>query len=213
MGLMEGRIAMVRAAVLALAVCLLPGCIATELTRSRLGEAYGGPALKRLLVAVAGGGMADRASFQRRMAANFRQAGVQALEAPAVPAHASAPEDGSGLLAEAERLDRQALFWVRVVGVTDEPPAGQHSPDSWPPPDYRDMKPHQQDVYWQTRHLRSHLTYRTVHLETKLYTIPGGTLIWSAETKTVDPANAADLADSVSREVIADLRENGLLAP
>jgi hypothetical protein len=52
---------------------------------------------------------------------------------------------------------------------------------------------------------------RDVQVETELYVKPGGDLVYSALSRTLNPSSAADLAHDVTGVVAKDLNEKGLL--
>ena len=53
---------------------------------------------------------------------------------------------------------------------------------------------------------------RNVQVESQVYRIPDGDLVYSAVSRTLSPASAADLADRVASVVTKELRERGFIA-
>ncbi|MCD7962643.1 MAG: hypothetical protein LUF90_03645 [Rikenellaceae bacterium] len=54
-------------------------------------------------------------------------------------------------------------------------------------------------------------TSTTYVLDADLYSLPDDKLIYSAQTRSYDPANSRDLAQSFSEEIINDLAKNGII--
>jgi hypothetical protein len=55
-------------------------------------------------------------------------------------------------------------------------------------------------------------TQTIVRVESKLYALDQGKLIWSGTSKTFDPSSAKDVVDDVSRAVAKALEKKGLIA-
>jgi hypothetical protein len=52
---------------------------------------------------------------------------------------------------------------------------------------------------------------KTYRLETNVYSVSDGLLVWSAESATVDPKSAQDGIDSMTQTVASKLKEHGLI--
>jgi hypothetical protein len=53
---------------------------------------------------------------------------------------------------------------------------------------------------------------RDVQVETQVYAMPAGDLVYSAVSRTLNPSSAADLAERVAKVVTKELRERGFIA-
>ncbi len=78
-------------------------------------------------------------------------------------------------------------------------PYGYHYWGYW----YPAMQVVTQPGYWE-----SHTTYR---VETTLYRVSDGKLVWTATSDTYDPTDQVDLGASLSGQVLKSLREAGLI--
>lgn len=65
---------------------------------------------------------------------------------------------------------------------------------------------------WDIVHEPGYTITRTVvRLETNLYDVPSGELVWSGQSETFDPSSVADAIESVTEAVAAKLTAEGLI--
>lgn len=66
---------------------------------------------------------------------------------------------------------------------------------------------------WDVVHSPSYMVEETeINLETNIYAVPDGDLIWSGMSQTLDPADVVDAARSSAGALVRELRRAGILA-
>jgi hypothetical protein len=64
------------------------------------------------------------------------------------------------------------------------------------------------DVVHEPGYFETNTTFR---LETNLYAVPGGALVWSGQSETLNPESLTDVIDSMTTAVAKKLREEKLI--
>jgi hypothetical protein len=188
-------------AALLLAIALLSGCTATQITAVWKDPALG-PFQFRRVVGIA---MSQDTALRRLAEDEF----VRAVGAPtAVAGYSIIPDDEMQnkdqvrARIEAAGVDGAVVF--RVVSVEDQ--------ERWVPPTYYG------DAwgYWgfaapmvyQPGYLT---TDRIVQVETNAYQVQSGRLVWSARSQTIDPKDAQQTIDEVVAQTVKAMRKDGIL--
>ena len=146
--------------------------------------------------------------FENLFAKEFEKNGVKAVSAIAItPGQRDIDKDT--IKAEAKKRGIEAVFVTHLIGVKEKtvyhpPPVGAH-------PYYGYFSSYYPSVYAYTHYPGYYTQHELVRLESSLYEVATEKLIWSFQTKTIDPKNIKDLVDSLGKAVLADLRKNKLL--
>jgi hypothetical protein len=155
-----------------------------------------------------------RTAVETAMANRLQARGVnvvRAVDAFSPQVIKDAAEDKQRALALLRENDIDGLLIVRLLDSKEEEYWVPGSTYYQPMPYYGGWYP-----YWST-------SYRTVYdpgymarstqifLESNLYDVASEELLWSAQSRTDDPSDAADLAESFSEKVVAALAGSGVV--
>jgi hypothetical protein len=147
---------------------------------------------------------ATRHHLEERFAADFQKAGVQAAASYAVLGDelpdrditqstlAAGGYDGV-LVLRLHRVDEQARY------VPSDRFYGAPYTNYWGPSGYSYSPGY-------------YVTDEIVKFETSLWDLRDGKRVWTANTKTTNPSSSADIAKSLSKKLIPELAEKGLVA-
>lgn len=70
--------------------------------------------------------------------------------------------------------------------------------------------PHMYGNVYQPGH---YATSEHIYIETNLWDITTGKLLWSAQTETVDPSSIDSFANSYARDIVGELLKRGIIVP
>lgn len=188
----------------------LTSCGGTKLTSTWKDTNYEGTIDKIMVVAVTEN-TRNRLIFEREFVEEFKKTGVEAIASiDVIP-----PEEASNeaaILNEARKRGISMILVTHLIGVDEKsvyhPPktrtvsrGGYHNRfNSYYPRVYEYV--HEPGYY--TKH-------KSVNLETNLYEAKTEKLIWSVTSETIDPESVNTIIESLSKEVIKNLRKNKLL--
>ena len=188
----------------------LASCSGTKLTSVWKDTNYEGTIDKIMVVAVTEN-TRNRLIFEREFVEEFKKTGVEAVAS--VDATTQEEESSNNVILNKAREQGIAMILVtHLIGVEDKevyhPPktrtvshGGYHNRfNSYYPRVYEYV--HEPGYY--TKH-------KSVNLETNLYETRAEKLVWSVTSETLDPESVNTIIDSLSKEVIKNLRKNKLL--
>jgi hypothetical protein len=199
-----------RMAVVMILTVLVAGCTAkrTELTRNHLEEAYRERPVSNILVI----GVADkeetRRRFEERFVAALKSAGVGAFgstDAVAIPPDRKLPKEA--ILEAVAGNGGDAVIITRLVDIQRKEA-------------YSRLAPEAAGFYGQYGYLYNavhdpgYSTERTtVWLETHLYDAASESLIWAADSKSINVESARQVIGDVIAAAVKDLLASGVVAP
>ncbi len=181
---------------------LLASCGGTRLTKTWRNPAYHGKMLANILVIGVSEQKPLRRSFENKFVNRLKAAGVNAHAS-----HAVLAIDGKlqkdAVLAAVQKLGVDAVLITHLVDVQESEvyhPAQVHG---------------FYDYYGRIYHYAHRPGYTTTHvkvaLETSLYDVKTNDLVWSADSKTVNPGSKMEMFDNVIDAVVRDLQKQNLL--
>jgi len=103
--------------------------------------------------------------------------------------------------------DFDGVLITRLVGVDEEEQYVEGRSYSERHPRYRHYKGYYKGSYEVVHEPGYFKTKTTYRLETNLYAVSDGALVWSAQSHTVDPESIAEGIDSLTEAVAGKLRE------
>jgi hypothetical protein len=192
----------------------LGGCASTQLVDVWRDESYAGRPLTKVLVIAVSDEERGRRIFEDSFAREFRAHGVEA-----VPGYSLLSMD-AGLEREAisELIEGKGFDGVVIshnAGIDEETVyvPGRTRTEVWGDGDPRRRG---YDGYyrrtWETVSDPGYTTkYTTVFIETNIYETAEQKLIWSARSESYNPASTLEIIDALSKEVIASMKQGGLL--
>jgi hypothetical protein len=196
-----------------LLISLLAACATrTRFTLTWHDPRYSGGPLQDILIL----GVSDDAGRRRVFEDTFVQA-FKAINVNSVAGYTVLPEDNPK--PDQKTIDRavasqqtDGVLVTHLLGVDEKdiyhPPISYSFPRSYRVGGYYGHYITVWDYIHQPGYYSQH---QFVRLESNLYASKSGKLIWSAQSETIDPETANALIESLSREVIADLKKEGLI--
>jgi len=197
--------------ILVWALGALSGCTTVQPTLEWKDPGYAGGVIQSFLVVGVSEDQAARRSFEDRFVAQ-----LQAKGATARPSYATLP---AGSEPTKETIDRylaqggnaEAIIITHLVG-TDEKTI--YNPPTWlpaPGPPYRTYGGYYGYVNSYVYQPGYYSTHEQVKLETNLFRVKDGQLLWTMQSQSVDPASAEKLIDALVGLAVKKLQENGFL--
>jgi hypothetical protein len=182
----------------------------TTISRSERVAAYEGMAFENLFVIGVGEDNEVRKLFEDAFADALTTSGTRAR-----PSWRLLPQ--STLLTErdleaAVRTDDfDGVLITRLVSVDEEQEYVEGRTYSERHPRYRYYKGYYKGSYKVVHEPGYYETETTYRLETNLYVVSDGSLVWSADSRTVDPDSIDDGIDSMTIAMVAKLKEERLI--
>ncbi len=186
---------------------LLAACASTSLTKVTVAKDYTGGKLTRIMVV----GVSEKDQVRKDFEDDFAAA-LAKLKVTATPSYRLIPKakekDPKAILALAEKAGVQAVLVTHYKGTTQ---TKQYMP---PPMPYYggSFGTYYGPVYSYVRQPGGYYrTVKFVKLESKLYSVPAGKLIWSADSDTFEPGDMKDLTSGLASAVAKSLQKRGLI--
>jgi hypothetical protein len=201
--------AVIRASVFFAAMCLIVGCSSTRLETHWKDPAVTTLSFTRLMVVAPLTDGATRRMIEDTLAGEITQ--VPVITSYQAVAQPDALKDHLQVVAAAKAATADALVVMRVVGNRAEL---NYSPGS-PPAAYASV-----GGYWGPRHAMAPMMYhppvvtttQIMSIETNLYRVADGKLIWSGVTSTREPRAITDVVKETVAVLRAQLRKEKLIA-
>jgi len=197
-----------RAAVLLLSLMLLSGCASTRVTSEWKDPAFNAEPMHAFVVVGISPDGAARRNFEDTLSGALTAEG-----ATAVTSYSLLGEEEPTL----ERLKplvagtgTQGILVTRLIGTDEET---VYYPPSWRPVpvSYRSYNGYYRQAIYYNYRPGYVAQYKLVKLETNLYRVDTGDLVWSMQTESMDPSSSDRLIDELVPLSIRRLKENGLL--
>src|SRR5689334_13171168 len=177
---------------------LFASCANTEMTDTWTDPSAKGAALQRIAVICLA-----KDEGLRRMAEDQVTRGVQ--NAQVVPSYQVLAgidlKDKDAVKAKLSAAGFQGVLVMQMTGVSQELRATSYST-------FDGYYGYAYPMAYGPTYLES---YPVVHVQSNLYSLPDGKLIWSGSSRTFDPNSAKDVVDDVSREVGKKLEKERIL--
>jgi hypothetical protein len=195
---------------LAVGAAVLAACgTVTKIPNAWRNPAHEGMPFKKIFVIGVAESNVNRRRFEDHFAAVL--SGPRAVASPSYgtlpQSHRLTEEQVRGAI---EGGGYDGVVVTRLLGVEEKT-------EHVPPRSYT-VPRHYRGVYgyygttWDTVHEPGYSTTRTIlRLETNLYDVATGELVWSGQSETFDPSSLTDSIDSVTKAVAKRLRKEGLI--
>lgn len=190
-------------------VCLLSGCSSTSVTGVWKKSDYSGQPLQSILVVALAGNKDNKILWENIMADQLSQSGLSALASTnSFPGDPEITKDEI-----VEFVQNQGIEGVLVTRMVDTkkekvyyPPTGRYNNH------FGNYYPYAYNRVYTSGYTAGYTsTHTTVLLETKLYLADTQELIWSMSSDTFDPRSLNQLAESVGKKVINNLKKDNLV--
>ena len=187
-----------------LTICLalgLAACASTNLTDSWVDPSVQSfPHFRKVLVAALDADTTIRRNAEDALVANLKRT-------EAVPSYVFTPDWEGGKLDQIRDKLRRAgidgVVMLRLAGVDKE--------QTWVPGTYSSFGGYWGYAYPITYDPGYVRTDTIVRVETLIYTVDGGKLIYAAHSRTFNPTDTAETVKEIAESVAEDLKKRGLL--
>ena len=184
---------------------LIFACAGTKLTHTWVNEAHRGKPVSNILVIglTYKGNEEVRRSFEDKFVAQLRAAGIEAISSvDAISIPADMKLEKGEILKAVSKFNNDAVIITHLVSKENKE-------------SYTRSRPGHGGYYGRYRWAYSYPGYsrtsKTVLLATNLYDVKTEKLLWSGESKTLNPDSNDQMFDDVIKAVIKDLQKNNLL--
>jgi hypothetical protein len=198
-----------------LIAALVAGCASTKLVDVWRDEAYAGQPLTKVLVVSIAEEERSRRIFEDSFAREFRAQGIEAVAGYTLISAAAATERA----AISQAIEGKGFDGVVIShhsGSNEETVyyPGRTRTETWGTG--RGSKRHGYDGYyhrtWETVSEPGYTArYTTIFIETNIYETENQQLIWSGRSASYDPGSVLEIIHALSKDVIASMKEGGLL--
>ena len=189
---------------------LLSGCSKTSLVNSWHDDQYQGAKLNKVMVI----GMLEKEVNRRFFEAEFVDR-VKARHGSGVPSFRYIEHvgdiDSKDKLYKA--VEESGVDSVLIVSVTSKKEEDHHTQGyfTWQPVMYPGYWGYYHQAY-TARYVPGHnLVNREVRLESRVYAVETGKLVWAGHSQTFNPTSVARVVKQLSKLIIKDMRKAGLI--
>lgn len=190
-------------------IWLLSACATTKLVDVWMDESLAANAFKKVLVIGVSDNEMKRRLFEQIFTKRFRARDIEALTSYSIlPVDAKPEKD---VVAEAIKGKGFDIVLITHYAGTDEETVyvpGNTRIES----DYRRrFSRYYRNTYTIVHEPGYYSKQTSVYLQTNIYAASDGKLIWSARSKTANPASATEMFDSLSAAVMKRLEKDGFV--
>ena len=188
---------------------LLASCASTRITGEWRDAAYD-KSISKILVVGMSANTVLRRSYEDSLVSHFNDHGVEAVSgATILPEDKEVSKETIKKAVEGKGFD--AVLVTRLVGVDEQHTYVSTSDYAPPAPYYRNFYDYYNRTY-PTVYRRDYLVTDTiVTLETNIYDVETGNLIWAITSESFNPDQANDLAKYLSDIIVDKLAKEGLI--
>ena len=184
---------------------LLSSCGGTKLSNPWINSAYEGRYLKNVLV-VAISDQFEKKKLESAFAKHFKEHGVRTVSLASTTEKKELTS--AEVRAEAARLSMDAIFTVRVVSISEKEVIDRIDPPPEASPDWSYSFP----IYnLQTPPVEYTIEEKDIVVESNLYDVSTGELMWRVRSETIKPGSTSNLIDEISRTVMKNIKADRLI--
>ena len=190
---------------LIIGIFFLSSCGATKLSNPWINSAYEGRYLKNVLVVVISDQF-EKKKLEGAFAKHFQEHGVKTVSLASITEKKELTS--AEVRAEAARLNMDAIFTVRVVSISEKEVIESFSP----PPESSPGWSYSFPIYnLQTPPQEYRIKEKDIVVESNLYDVSTGELMWRVRSETIKPGSTANLIDEISRKVMKNIKADRLI--
>jgi hypothetical protein len=176
-------------------------CTGTEVSQTRVDDAYKGPPVSNILVIAITGNEHNRRSYEKKFVARLKSVGVDAVASEAA---LTMPPDlqlkKETILDVVDQYKNDAVIITQLISKEKEEVFTRGGG-------------RRIGFFSYTRDPGYSATNTTVRLETNLYDAKTGKLIWAGQSKTMSRDSTDQIINEVIKAVISNWQKNKLIAP
>lgn len=202
---------------IAFAVLLLTGCMGTKFSATWKEPDYNGKAYKKLLVIAMSDNVSARGTVEDETTHFLKVKGINAVAGSDIlPADRTViPKDKNVLKKKLTDGGYEAVLTVGLIDVKEETHyvqgTGYYNPMSYGY--YGSFYGYNSYMYGSVYQPGYYSSSTVVYLETNLWDVATGKLMWSGQSKSSDVGSIDKMANSYARAVVSELTGKGLLLP
>lgn len=198
-----------KAAVAGCFALALAGCETTSTTAVWKDPGYSSGAMKSIMVIGVSGDQAKRRLYEDAMVKALSGKGVSAQASyNDLPDSEKISQDSVKAVVEGKGFD--GVLVTHVLGVDKE--TVYHPPmQRYGRPYYRNYYSYYSRVYDYSTSPGYYSTYSSARVETNVYTVANGTLVWTMQSKTLDPENVGEAIDSVVKAITDKMKSDRVI--
>ena len=197
--------------VCAAGLAALAGCTTTKLSEAWVDSSYTGGPVESVLVVGLSDNVRRRGLFEDELTSRFKGRGVSAVASRGV-----APDikglDEESFLKKAQDLGIRTVIVTKLLSAKKEQ---YYVPGQPQTPSYSyggGFAGYYDRAYGRDYYAGYWAEYEVIELETNLYEVATGKVVWSAASETIDPRSVDKVVQKLSQKIIDDLAKRGLLA-
>jgi len=165
----------------------------------------------KVLVIGLGSSVTNTKLFEGAMAKQLQHRKIESILASNVMPSGNAPIDTVGLRAFIKQNKVDLITVTRVVGVSKEREYVQGTTYYTPAPGYAAFYPYYYGSYAVVSDPGYMREYHVATVETNAYATSNEKLVWSGQSKTVDPASVNTAIDEIAGLLVSEMAKSGVL--
>jgi hypothetical protein len=181
-------------------VFLMMSCTGTEISQTRVDDAYKGDPVSNILVIAITGNEHNRRTYEKKFVARLKSVGVDAVASEAaLPMPPDLQMKKEAILKAVDQYKNDAVIITQLIGRQKEDVFTRGGAT-------------RMGFFSYARDPGYSSTSTTVRLETNLYDAKTGKLIWSGQSKTMSRESTDKIINEVIKAVIDNWQKNKLIA-
>lgn len=201
------------------AVVILQGCYSTSITASWMGDNHEAQKYKKLLVIGMSTNIVARATVEDELVYFMRLKGINAIAASSV-----LPPDRA-IVSEPHEVQKEKLieggydgiFAISLLEKTESTKYVQgssaYAPATFYGGYYGSFYSYYPYMYSNVYQPGYYTSSETIFLNTSLFDVDSGNLLWSAQSETTDPSSLDNFANSYAKSMVAHLLKRKIIEP
>lgn len=202
-----------------LVAIILQGCYSTDISASWMGDNHEPQKYKKLLVIGMSTNVAARATVEDELVYFMRLKGINAISASSVMppdrAIVSEPHDVQKAKLVAEGFD--GIFAISLLEKTESTKYVQgssaYAPATFYGGYYGSFYSYYPYMYSNVYQPGYYASSETIFMNTSLFDVDSGDLLWSAQSETTDPSSLDNFANSYAKSMVTHLLKRKIITP
>lgn len=200
---------------LAFLLYLISSCSSTRVTATWKADELKGQKFDKIMVIGLTSKKTARAGFESNLVEQFKKQGIEATSSIMIPALNNEPSEGDKEKLRTFLIEK-GYDAVITISLLDRNESTYYVPGSSyyvPGPGYYSFGPYYYNRYYRVYEPGYYSKTVSIYLETNLYKLQDGALIWSAQSETVNPSNPEVMADEYAKAVVKKIIKENVLIP
>lgn len=206
-------------AIIILSAIVLYGCYSTSISASWMTDNHQAREFKKLLVIGMSTNVVARATVEDELVYFLRMKGINAVAASSVmpPDRSVASEPAEVKKHKLIEAGFDGVMTISLLEKREETKYVQgtspYAPATFYGGYYNSFYTYYPHMYSNVYQPGYYVNSQTIFLNTSLFEVAEGDLLWSAQSETTDPASLDDFANSYSRSMVTHLIKRKIITP